>query len=216
MTPVFFANVLQGYMLMWGSNDFEVGHPLGFWSPFFVVAQAPETDIIRIPAVISVSNTGFGSSSNGYMNSLFGTSKVYFSTLETSAAPTTKYRFYKWNINTSALQSPSGTEAIFQGVYQTQSQIFSEKITVKQVRIYGEPWVANNSFQIDLIGSSNTPITNGSHVFTSGSTLVVGDDFAWWDPEMAPTYALGLSITNLGSQNHTINKIEIDYTIGGR
>ncbi len=215
MTPLHFAGVLQAYMLMWGSSDFEVGHPLGFWSPFFLAANAPETDILTLPCVIPVSNTGYGASSNNYPSNLFGKSKVYFSTLETSATPTTKYRFYRWSIETSALQAPIGT-ALFEGLYQTQTQLFSKKIEIKEVRIYGEPWPANMSFQIDLQGSGNSPITGASRTFTSGSNVTVGDDFIWYNPQCAPTYALGLVITNLGTANYTINKVEIDYSHGGK
>jgi hypothetical protein len=216
MTPLHFAGVLQAYMLMWGSSDFEVGHPLGFWSPFFLAANAPETDIITLPCVIPVSNTGYGASSNNYPSNLFGKSKIYFSTLETSAAPTTKYRFYKWSIETSALQAPTGN-ALFQGLYQTQTQLFSKKIEIKEIRIYGEPWPANMSFQIDLQGSGNTPISGASRTFTTGSNVAIGSDYIWYNPVCAPTYALGLVITNLGTANYTINKVEIDYSShGGR
>lgn len=215
MTPIHFAGVLQAYMLMWGSSDFEVGHPLGFWSPFFLAATAPETDIITLPFVLPVSNTGYGASSNGYASNLFGNSKIYFSTLETSSSPTTKYRLYKWSIQTSALQAPT-TNALYQGLYQTQTQLFSQKVKLSEVRVYGEPWIANVSFQIDIIGSNNLPIAGATKVFTAGTTLTVGNDFAWYTPQSAPTYAIGLMITNLGTANHTINKIEIDYAAGGK
>lgn len=220
MTPVYFEAMLQGYLLFWGSNDFEVGNPLGYWSPFFTVATAPETDIIRIPFVLPVSNTGFGASSNNYPNNIFGTSKIYFSQLETSAT-TTKYRFYKWSIDTSALQSPQNTNALIDAIYQTQTQMFSSKITVSEVRIYGEPWVMGASFRLDLIGSNGLAISGGSQTFTTQNTdanapMYVGTDYAWWGPDMAPTYAVGVAISNLGSVNHVINKIEIDYSQAGK
>lgn len=215
MTPLRFAGVLQSYLLMWGSNDFENGHPLGFWSPMFTAAALPETDILRVPLMMSVSNTGFGASSNNYTSGVFGTSKLYFSQLETSVTPTTKYRFYKWSINTSALQSPP-SDALAFGLYQTQTQLFSKKVKISEVRIYGEPWVSNVSFQIDLIGSSGTAMSGGTKIFTSGTTLTVGNDFASYTPACAPTYAIGLSITNLGTANSVINKVEIDYSSGGK
>lgn len=229
MTPLYYASVLQSYMLMWGSNDFEQGHPYGFWSPMFMSATAPETDIVRVPYMQPVSNTGFGASSNNYINNVFGTSKVYFSQLETSSS-TTKYRLYKWSINTSALQSPP-SDALNLGFYQTQTQLFSKKVQVKEVRIYSEGWSSGNSFQLDLLGSAPSvdsngnpsPIANGSYTFTAGAqigaggtTMTIGDDFAWWNPQCAPTYALGIGITNLGETNYVINKIEIDYAAGGQ
>lgn len=212
MSPLSYAGFLEADLLMAGSLDFEVGP--GYWDLFGQFATGTETDVVRVPLMMPISNFGVGSSSNGYTDSVYGKSKFYFSTLETSSAPTTKYKLYKLSINTS----PSIGEGtpIEGAIYQTQTQLFSKKITIKQVRIYGEPWVTNNSFTIDLIGSAGTAITNGSKTFTAGSNLTVGNDFAWWNPVIAPTYALGLMITNLGSANMTITKIEIDYASGGQ
>jgi len=144
--------------------------------------------------MLSVSNTGIGASSNGYANNQFGTSKIYFSTLETSDSPTTAYRLYKWKLNSSI--GISEGDSLVDALYQTQTQLFSKKVKIGEVRIYGEPWVANNSFQIDLIGSGGTPITGASKTFTAGTNLTIGDDFAWYTPDSAPTYAIGLMITN--------------------
>lgn len=219
--PLYFEGTMSNTFYTRGSFDYEIGNPqisgTGYWSPFFQVATSPETDVIACPFQLSVSNIGVGSSSNGYAENVFGTSKIYFSALETSGTPTTKYRLYKWRIVTS-LQVSSSTNAFVGAVYQTQSQMFSKKISVKQVRIYGEPWATGNSFTIDLIGSTGTfgPIANGSSTFTAGTNLTVGDDFAWYDPAIDSTYCLGLSITNNGTINHTINKIEVDYTDGGK
>lgn len=220
MSSLHFSGVLEADLVMYGSNDFEVGHPVGFWDVMFLNATAPETDIIRVPLMIPVSKTGYGSSTNSYTNNIFGTSKIYFSTLETSSN-TTKYRFYKWSINTSPVQSPTVTNANTVAFYQTQIQMFSKKINMSEIRIYGEPWVANNSFQIDLIGSGNTAISGGTKIFTAQNTdpsapMYIGTDYAWWGPDTAPTYCVGLGITNLGTTNHVINKIEIDYATAGK
>lgn len=217
--PVYYNGVLEIDYWAWGSMDWEVGP--GFWNLFFMNAKEPETDIVQSPCVIPVSNIGVGASYNGYANNLYGKSKIYFSTLEASETPTTAYRFYKWSpavINESVEVSGDIIEG---AVYQTQTQIFSKKVTVKQVRIYGAPWVTGNSFLIDLVGSGGFTfegggIANGSKTFTAGSNLTIGDDFAWYDPDCAPTYALGVAITNLGTVNYTITKIEIDYDIGGK
>jgi hypothetical protein len=213
-TPLSYNGFMEVDFITWGSSDFEIGQPLGYYDLLFLNSTAPETDVIRTPYVMSVSNAGIGASSNGYANNVFGTSKIYFSTLETSSAPTTAYRLYKWKLNT-AITVPQG-DILIDAVYQTQTQLFSKKVTIKEVRVYGEPWVANNSFLIDLIGSAGTAITGGSKTFTAGSNLTIGDDFAWYTPDCAPTYAIGLMITNKGTVNHVINKVEIDYTIGGK
>lgn len=219
MSSLRFNNVMEADLVAWGSNDFEVGHPPGYWDIMFLNATAPETDIVRVPLMTTISNTGYGSSSNGYAtNGIFGTSKIYFSTIETSSAPTTKYRFYKWSINTSPIQSPLVTNASTNGYYQTQIQMFSKKWSVSEVRVYGEPWIADNGFQISLLGSDGggTPMQNGTFSFVAGSNLTIGDDFAWWGADTAPSYAIGVGVTNIGTANHTINKIEIDIDPAGR
>lgn len=217
MVPTYFNGVLETDIFAFGSNDFEVGHPIGFWDLFFTNSTAPETDIVRVPLFMSVSNAGLGASSNNYPNNQFGTSKLYFSTLETSSTPTTKYRFYKLKMVTSTgFQSES---ALLNAYYQTQTQLFSKKMKIGEVRIYGEPWVANNSFLIDLIGSDGLPISGASKTFTTDGlspNITIGNDFAWYTPQAGSTYCIGLGITNLGTANHTISKVEIDYTLGGK
>lgn len=211
MTPLYFGTAMESELFYFGPVDFEVG--LGFWDMFFQVATGTETDVIRTPFMLPITNFGIGSSSNGYADNVFSSSKIYFSTLETSAAPTTKYKLYKWSSPTSSFAQ---ADAMIDAIYQTQTQIFSKKVTVSEVRVYGEPWVANNSFQIDLIGSAGTPISGGSKTFTVGSNLTVGNDFAWYTPAIAPTYAIAVAITNKGTANHVINKIEIDYVEAGK
>ncbi len=214
MAPLFFTDHLELTQGIWGSMDYELG--TGYWAQFGQVATEPETDVVQVPMQLLVSNFAQGSSSNGYPNNIFSTAKIYFSTLETSNAPTTKYRFYAW----SPVTTP-GSTVIPGGVYQTQNQIFSKKALVQEVRIYSDPWVAGNEFTIDLIGSGGTPIQGGSKTFTAGASegdgvIVIGEDFAWYKPQCNPTYALGISITTTGTTNFVINKIEIDYEPGGK
>ena len=152
-----------------------------------------------------VSNLFYGASSAGYTNNIIGSAKVYFSTLETDSAPTTDHKLYKFT------SVPTGVGNAIGGVYETQTQLFSKKVTTKEVRIYGEPWVTNNAFTVALIGSNGGVITNSSDTFTAGTDLTVGDDFAWYNPAIEPTYALGIRITNSGTVNNTITKVEIDY-----
>jgi len=75
---------------------------------------------------------------------------------------------------------------------------------------------SHNSFQIDIIGSDGNPMAGASKTFTAGSNLTIGDDFAWYTPQSYPTYAVGVRVTNLGTVNHTITKIEIDVDDGGK
>lgn len=212
LTPLPYEGGMEADMGIYGSFDLDVG--TGYWYPFFQFPTGDETDVVQVPFCLSISNFGIGASTNGYTDGIFGSPKMYFSTLETSYLPTTKYKFYKWAPPSSLFFSQG--EVLEGALYQTQNQIFSKKVTIKEVRIYAAPWVANNSFSIDLIGSNGEPMTGGSKTFTAGSNLTIGDDFAWYSPDCAPTYAIGVLITNLGTANHIISKIEIDYSIGGQ
>lgn len=212
IAPYYFEGHLEILSNLFGTFDWEVG--LGYWTSFVMAATGDETDIQRVPCQLLVSNFGLGPESSGYTSGIYGTGKVYFSTLETSDAPTTKYKLYKWAPLSTDYVTSSGTP--IEGVYQTQQQIFSKKMEMKEVRVYGEPWAAGVSFQIDLIGSGGTPIAGASKVFTVGTNLTAGADFAWYTPQSAPTYTVGLRVTNLGSTNHVIEKVECDYTLGGK
>lgn len=182
----------------------------GFWCPNFQAATGTETDVVRAPFQMIVSNLAQGTSLSGYTDNIFGTPRVYYSTIEVSNAPTTKYKLYSWPF------FPTGLGDAIPGLFQTQNQLFSKKITIKEVRVYGQPWVSGNEFSIDLIGSDDQPIAGGSKTFTAGTNLTVGEDFAWYTPDCKPVYSLALRVNNIGIVNHVINKVEIDYDIGGK
>lgn len=202
-----FDGVLANLCQVWGniSDDMEVG----FWCPFFGTITSPETDVIQTPFFLPVSNLVAGASSGGYTGQIVGTPKAYFSTIETSVTPTVKYRLYKWNV------IPTGTGTPFPGIFETQSQLFSKKTKIIQVRIYGNPWVSGNSFQVDLLDTNTNPYTNATATFTVGSNMNAGDNFAMYNPSNAPLYSIALRISNLGTTNFVINKVEIDYAPAG-
>lgn len=206
-TPLPFEGFLEMITCVFGTiSEFEI-EP-GYWCPLDIQASGDETDILRIPCMVSVSNFAQGASSSGYTDNIFGSPNTYFSTLETSDAPTTAYRFYSWPLFPAGLGTPT------LGYYETQTQLFSKKVQIKEVRIYGDPWIANNAFNIYMIGSGQQVLH--TQTFTAGTNLTVGADYAWYTPQIAPTYALGIGIENAGTTNHTINKIEIDYNLGGQ
>ena len=207
--PLLYTDHLEMIYLTYGTISPGEINP-GYWSNYDRIATGGETDVLRCPFQMIVSNFSNASSSSGYTNYITGKNKIYFSTLETSAAPTTKYKFFKW----SFLPTSNGT-SINLALFQTQTQSFSKKISVKEVRIYGEPWVANNGFKIEFVGPSQTAIINSDKTFTAGTNLTVGDDFAWYNPSFAPTASLGLRIWNTGTVNHTIVRVEIDYVEAG-
>lgn len=191
-----------------GLSDLE--YQSGYWSPASPSAEAPETDIQRIGMCIPVSNSATAGGTSGYTDNIYGVSQVFYSTIETSDS-TTVYKLYKWSPNPQGLGN-----ATVGAVYETQRQLFQKKCQLKQVRIYGDPWADGVAFTIDLIGSDGNPIPNASKSFTTASNLTIGNDFAWYTPQGSPTYIVGCRITNNGTTNHVISKIEIDYALGGQ
>lgn len=124
-------------------------------------------------------------------------------------------KLYRFLINSTGTGNPQ------LGIYETQTQLFSKKITVKQIRVYTEPTAAGNGFQVDFIGSNGNPITNGTSVYT----FAAGNDVTQrqgsleridFNPSMKDTYALGVRLTNTGTTNMTIHKIEVDYIFSGK
>jgi hypothetical protein len=202
------AGVLKGTLLAYGAYDREI--PEGLFRFLRTSATGTQTDVIQMPVCLIVSNLFYGSSSAGYTNNQVGAAKIYFSTLETSSAPTTKYKLYQFTT------VPTGLGTSLAGVYETQNQQFSKKAKVSEVRLYTEPLVTNNSFTIDLIGSDGNPISGSSTTFTVGSNVTAGQDYVWMNPQMTNSYALGLRVTNVGSTNWVMSKAEINYTSGGK
>ena len=172
---------------------------------------AVQPNAIQIPSCQVVSNLLFGSSLAGYDDNIIGSAKLYFSSFEATQSGLDQYRFYKFTT------FPTGDGTTIQGVYETQNQFFSKKVEIKEVRVYCDPLLANNSLTVDLIGSSGNPMDEGSKTFTVGQNdIALGQDYLWYTPSCAPTYSVGVRVTNLGSVNNVINKIEIDYTGGGQ
>lgn len=206
---------LVGAVMAYGQYDQEV--PKGLFRFLRLSAGSPQTDIIQMPVCLIVSNLFYGPSSSGYAGNQVGSAKLYFSTLETSSAPTTAYKFYKFTT------VPTGLGTAIGGVYETQNEtsfalfrsIISKKFKPSSIRFYTEPLLANNSFKIDLIGSDGNPMNGGTQTFTVGSNVTAGQDYVWYTPATSPTYSIGVRITNLGSVNWTGVKMEMDYEEAG-
>lgn len=214
-TPEFYNGFLRVVNFVYGSLDKEIG--LGWWRQFGQSATGTETDVLKVPFQLLVTNFVLGSVTNGYTGGLVSPGKAYFSTLETSPSPTKKYKLYKW------YPVPIGLNPAIQGVYETQQEtslklfrsIVSKKFKPTQVRFYVEPLIAGNSFKIDIIGSDGNPMNGGSQTFTVGTNCSVGQDYVWYTPQTAPTYSMGIRITQLGTTNWTGVKMELDYEEAG-
>jgi hypothetical protein len=206
------GTTLQASMYYFGSLDQE--NPPGLYRVMVYKTTLSGGAIYQVPVNILTNNKYSTLNSNKSAVSTFGYGKHYISVWDLNNS-TNSYRLL------SFLITPTGTGTPQLGVYQTQTQLFSKKITAKQIRVYTEPTASNNGFQIDCIGSDGNVITNGTFNYTyaagSDPTLLQGAlqriDF---NPKMADQYALGLRITNTGTANMTIKKIEVDWAYSGK
>lgn len=175
-------------------------------------------EVLVVPTCINTSNRISTPNVFGFSNDISVSSKLYFSTAESSVAGQSvsfpEYKIYKFSL------SPTNTGSIVAGVYETQTQLFSKKVKVSEVRLYTEPLVSGNDFVVDLIGSGGSVMSGGSQRFIVGtSSVATGTDMVQFNPAMAPTYALGVRITNssvTGVVNWTATKLEADIAPGGK
>ena len=91
---------------------------------------------------------------------------------------------------------------------------------VGEVRVYTNPLTTDNAFEVDLIGSGGSVLSGGSYRFVVGtSSVATGTDMVQYNPATAPTYALGVRVTNAsvtGTRNWSASKIEIDVAPAGK
>lgn len=107
------------------------------------------------------------------------------------------------------------------GVYETQNELFSKRISVGEIRVYTEPTVTGNGFQIDLIGGDGKKVTNGTfnYTYSAGTDMTKAQgalERINFNVGTINLYSLGVRLTNTGTSNMAINKIEIDISSGGK
>lgn len=208
MVPEFVNGFMNATLFLYGQLDAE--NPIIFTRQYRMVSSLSGGDIINIPSVCITSNFELLGATSGYAGGLVSLGKLYFSTIEYNGV-TTAYKLYSFT------NVPVGLGTATSGVYETQTQLFSHKIKSTEIRVYTEPLVTNNAFKIDLIGSNGNPISNASNTFTVGTgATATGLDMLQYNPTMGGTYALGVRITNIGSVNSIIHKIEVDYQPFGK
>lgn len=201
-----YANTFAS-LYYYGQLDSE--NPAGLWR---LMRQAP-----------SASNVTYRTPVNQMVNSfslnrqfVSGWGKHYISVWEyNSGAVSSTYHFYRFLLPPTANTNP------ILGVYETQTQLFSKRIDVKQIRVYTEPTAANNGFQLDMIGADGNVLSNGTFTYTfaagSDETKLLGAlERINFNPTAVPGYSLGLRITNTGTANMTIKKIEVDWEEQGK
>lgn len=204
MAPEYNGSNLVAALHFYGSmdNDVQQAH----YRNLRVSSTLEDGDILKVPSLLSVSNFARnGPSTPGYANNVFGVSKMYFSTIEYNGT-TTAYNFYAIDI------FPTGQGTSAPGVYETQTQLFSQMVVAKQIRVYLEPINSDVEFQIDVIGIDGAPISGASKVFQSGGSAFSAGvtTRGSYNPKMNGTPAIGIRITNQGTVTPVIHKVEID------
>lgn len=205
-------STIYASLYYWGQLDQET--PVGLYRILRYNTALPAGYVYQVPMNTLISNL-FKSINNAITSiSTFAYGKHYFSTIEVSNTITTNRlnRFLVTNTGT-------GTPQL--GVYETQTQLFSKRIGVSQVRVYTEPTVAGNAFQLDIVGADGSIVPNGTYTYRfgditdpqSGATSIERINF---NIDAKTQYSLGIRITNLGTTNMTIKKIEIDVMNEGK
>lgn len=202
MTPEYNGSNLVAGLNAYGTADSD-SQSASHTRILRVASTLSNGDVLKVSSILTVSNLSYnGPSSPGYANNIFGTSKMYFSTFESNGTAS-GYNFYAVTL------FPTGSGASIGGVYETQTQLFSQMVKVNQVRVYLEPIGAGVSFQVDLIGIDGSVIGSSGSI-TSASINQSAPTRYSFNLKMNGTPAIGVRITNLGTVNPYIHKVELD------
>ncbi len=203
---------MNASMYYFGNLDEE--NPKGLWRVMRYSTTLSNGFIYQTPTNL-LTNNKYSTVNNAITSvSTLGYGKHYFSVMDVNNS-TTKFTLQRFLI------TPSGSGTPQLGIWESQNQLFGKRISLSEVRVYTEPTVSGNGFQLDIIGSDGNVVTNGtfSYTFSGGSdiTLLQGAlERINFNTNFINLYSLGIRITNTGSTNMTINKIEIDWKYSGR
>lgn len=198
-----------------GSLDEE--NPSGLYRLFRYSSSIVGGFVTTTPLATIVGNSLYGNNNSVSSIVTSGSGKHYFSTYEANSPNSGQsvLGFYGFIVNSSGSVAPQ------LGVYETQTQLFSKRVGVTQIRVYTEPTVAGNGFQLDIIGADGSVVENGTHTYTfgdvadpqSGSTSIERINF---NTNPKTQYALGIRLTNTGTTNMTIKKVDVDFSEEGK
>lgn len=196
-----------------GSLDQE--NPSGLYRLMRYTTALTNGFVYQTPVNVLTNNlySAINSSRSSVVTAGYG--KHYFSTWETSPGSATSYKFYRF------LVTPTGSGTPQAGVYETQTQLFGKRISVSEIRVYTEATTTNNAFSLDIIGADGSIVSNGTYTYTYGDivdsqTNSPSVERINFNVNAKTQYAIGIRLTNSGSANMTIKKIEIDYTEDGK
>ncbi len=223
--PLSNAVTAMGNFAVWGACDsmgniflygkFDEETPTGLWQiGKIVINEGGTANVIPFLSVIK-NQILFNSADGGFQ---VVANKMYISQQNITAGPVAINHLFSLSIPfpellgiVSDLQPPQ------LGAYVSQRQIFENKISVKQVRVYCDPTLSGNSFEFDISGSDWGEFFTYEYVPGDDLTKLEGSltriDF---NPSSNTTLDLSFGIFNSGTSNMTIRKVEIDWTYAGK
>lgn len=210
------------YNLLTGRYEAAVFH-FGSWDPdvpsglYRLLRQPAQiyNDVRFVVAATPITGFGYSIDADDFQNNVGSSGKIYYSTAEIHSSIIGSIANMLWRFPIV----PTGMGSIVAGVYETQTQLFSRKVRVSEVRVYTNPLVGGNDFEVDIIGSGGSVLSGASKKFAVGTNVTAGQDMVQYNPQSAPTYAVGIRITNAsvtGVVNWTASKIEVDIDDAGK
>lgn len=212
LTPEVVGNARYASLYYFGALDQE--NPVGLYRMLRYATTQSNGFIFQTPLNVLVNTFYKSINTAGTAISTLGYGKHYLGIASTNNSGN-QYKLLRF------LVTPTGSGTPQAGVYETQTQLFSKRIGIAQIRVYTEPTVTGNAFQIDLVGSDGNVMDNCTFNYTYGSVLdPVSNSYSVerinFNPGSKTTFALGIRVTNTGTTNMTIKKIEIDYSEEGK
>lgn len=208
---------MVGSLFYFGQLD--ESSPKGLWRVLRYSTSLANGFVYQTPVNI-LTNNKYSTVNNAVTSIVtMGYGKHYFSSFEVNST----------NTNVSSITTKlskflitsSGTGTPQLGVYETQNELFSKRISLSEIRVYCEPTASGNGFQLDIIDNDGTVVTNGTFTYTYASgtdiTKLQGAlERINFNPNMKDLYSVGIRVTNTGTTNMTISKIEVDWEYSGR
>lgn len=210
------AGSIYGSLYYYGSLD---GGTVGLWR-MFRQASAIGGTIYQMPYQSFTTNRYISVNTSDTVQVNSNGTHIFSFTDYSGSGGSTNFKLYGFYVSPPD-DSPLGWSGAMAGVYETQNELFSKRITIKQIRVYCEPTTSNTGFQIDIIDSAGKKVTNGTftYTFVSGTNqtqLEGAQERINFNPSIGDLYSFGLRITNTGSTNMFINKIEVDVDSSGK
>lgn len=200
-------------------GQLDDGQPAGLWRMMRISPQAGNYTTQYVPVNTMVNNY------SSYSNNVWGMGKHLIGTQEgrvgSYSSVVGKLHRFVLDPGNVVLQSPVGGFPVANGVYETQTQLFSKRIGISQIRVYTEPTISSSGFQLDLIGAGGAVLENGTFTYTYGDTPdpqsgSLSLERINFNPDTKTQYSLGIRITNKGTAQMTIKKVEIDLSEEGK